>query len=306
MSSSSCVESSDEEENNNPYPITNPHYISDIKSTMPLVTISIAIKDDREVDTNTRTAAQIFLEDQLIKKAERRKAQLKLVLLQQEAQLGHLLLEQKRTLATSKQQLQLLCKSRIKFVKRHKFWRGAVIAARRSAFAETLHAANVRLQQSRRKFDQVQMLAAIEKLAPEGIYLSKNPSPPATSRPGPAPRRYLPRKVESLATQTVIRPPTLFKEIERASRQHWQSPAGERGDQSIVSHNGDVILQEPLYDTLTQLESDQHAAFSDEQGSCCEDVATSDVSLEEETISDISAEASDSLCYDTDGNVFGY
>ena len=68
MSSSSCVESSDEEEDN-PYPITNPHYISDLKSTMPLVTISAAFKDDREVDTNTRTAAQIFLEDQLFKKA---------------------------------------------------------------------------------------------------------------------------------------------------------------------------------------------------------------------------------------------
>jgi len=55
-----------------------------------------------------------------------------------------------------------------------------------------------------------------------------------------------------------------------------------------------------------ELESDQHTVFMDEQGSCCEDNAASDVSLEEETISDISAEASDSLCYDTDGNVYGY
>ena len=51
MSSSSCVESSDEEEDN-PYPITNPHYINDLKSTMPLVIISVAIKDHSEVDTN--------------------------------------------------------------------------------------------------------------------------------------------------------------------------------------------------------------------------------------------------------------
>ena len=305
MSSSSCVESSDEEKDN-PYPFTNPHYIKNLKSTMQLVTISTAIKDHREVDTNTRTAAQIFLEDQLFKKAERRKAQLKLALLQQEVHLGRQLLEQKQTLVKSKHELQQLCQSRVKFVKPHKLWRGAVITTQRSAVAETVHAATMRLQQNRKRFDQVQMLAAIDKLAPEGIYISKIPSQPATSRPGPAPRRYVPRKMESLATQTVIRPPTLFKEIERASRQHWQSPAGERGDKSIVSHNGDVILQEPLYDTLTQLESDQHAAFSDEQGSCCEDVATSDVSLEEDTISDISAEASDSLCYDTDGNVFGY
>ena len=304
MSSSSCVESSDEEEDN-PYPFTNPHYIKDLKSTMPLVTISVAIKDDREVDTNTRTAAQIFLEDQLFKKAERRKAQQKLALLQQEVHLGRQLLEQKQTLMKSKQELQQLCQSRVKFVKPHKLWRGAVITTQRSAVAETVHAATMRLQQNKKKFDQVQMLAAIDKLAPEGIYISKIPSQPATSRPCPA-RRYVPRRVESLATQTVIRPPTLFKEIERAAPQHWQSPAGYQGDQSIVSHNGDVTLQEPLYDTLTQLESDQHAAFSDEQGSCCEDVATSDVSLEEDTISDISAEASDSLCYDTDGNVFGY
>ena len=51
MSSSSCVESSDKEEDN-PYPITNPHYINDLKSTMPLVIISVAIKDHSEVDTN--------------------------------------------------------------------------------------------------------------------------------------------------------------------------------------------------------------------------------------------------------------
>ena len=304
MSSSSCVESSDEEEDN-PYPITNPHYINDLKSTMPLVTISAAIKDDREVDTNSRTAAQIFLEDQLVKKAERRKAQLKLTLLQQEVQLGRQLLEQKQTLVKSKHELQQLCQSRVKFVKLHKFWRGAVIASRGSTLAETVHAATMRLQQRRRRFDQVQMLAAIDKLAPEGIYISKTPSQPATSRPCPA-RRYVPRRVESLATQTVIRPPQLFKEVEKASRQHWQSAAGYRGDQSIVSDHGDVMLQEPLYDTPTQLESDQHAASLDEQGSGCEDVATSDVSVEEGTISDISAEASDSLCYDTDGNVFGY
>jgi len=55
-----------------------------------------------------------------------------------------------------------------------------------------------------------------------------------------------------------------------------------------------------------ELESDQPAAFLDEQGSCCEDAAAPDVSLEEETISDISAEASDCLCSDTDGNVYGY
>ena len=182
----------------------------------------------------------------------------------------------------------------------------------------------------RRQFNQEKMLATIDKLAPEGIYLSKNPSPHATSRPCPG-RQYVPRKVESLATRTFVRPPQLFKEIERASRQHQQSAAGYRGDQSIVS-DGDAIVQEPLYDPLTQPEpclSDQYAEQWEDQGYCCDDsicieeawddeydhvvysedeyeFSASDISEEQELISDISVEASDSLCYDTDGNVYGY
>ena len=330
MSSSSCVESSDEEEDN-PYPITNPHYTNDLKSTMPLVIISVDIMDDSEVDTNTKTAAQIFLEEEAAKNTVRKRAQLKLALLNQEVQLGHQLLQQKKTLVTSKQELQLMCKSRIKFVKRHKFWRGAPIAALCSTVVKTVRAAMSRLQMRRRQFNQAEMLATIDKLAPEGIYLSKNPSPPATSRPCPG-RQYVPRKVESLATQTFVRPPQLFKEIERASHQHQQSAAGFRGDHSIVSHHGDDIVQEPLYDPLSQPEpclSEQSAEQWVDQGYCCDDsicieeawddeydhvaysedeyeFSTSDPSEEQELISDISVEASDSVCYDSEGNVYVY
>merc|ERR1712181_125095 len=163
--------------------------------------------------------------------------------------------------------------SRIKFVKRHKFRRGAPIAALCSTVVKTVRAAMSRLQMGRRQFNQVEMLATIDKLAPEGIYLSKNPSPPATSRPCPD-RRCVPRRVESLATQTFIGPPQLFKEMERASRRHRQSAAGYRGDQCIVSHPGDALVQEPLYDPLTQAEpcmSDQYAEQWEDQGYCCDD-----------------------------------
>ena len=328
MSSSSCCESTDEEEDNAPFTCIFPSNLH-TPSIVQLVNLSIAIMDDSEVNTNTKTAAQIFLEEAEVKNTVRKRAQLKLALLQQEVQLGNQLLQQKKTLATSKQEPQLLCKSRIKFVKRHKFWRGAPIAALYSSVAETVRAAKSRLQMGRRQFNQVEMLAAIDKLAPEGIYLSKNPSHPATSRSCPG-RWYVPRRVESLATQTLIQPPQLFKEIERASRQHRQSAAGYRGDQSIVSHPGDAIVQEPLYDPFTQTEpclSDHYAEQWEDQGYCCDDsicideawddeydhvvysedeyeFSTSDISEEQELITDISVEASDSLCYDTDGNLY--
>ena len=48
----------------------------------------IDIKDDSEVNTNTKTAAQIFLEEEEAKNIVRKRAQLKLALLQQEVQLG--------------------------------------------------------------------------------------------------------------------------------------------------------------------------------------------------------------------------
>ena len=120
--------------------------------------------------------------------------------------------------------------------------------------------------------------------------------------------------------------------MERASRQLWQSAAGYRGDHSIVSHPGDDIVQEPLYDPLSQLEpcmSEQSAEQWVDQGYCCDDsicieeawddeydhvvysedeyeFSASDVSEEQELITDISVEGSNSVCYDSEGNVYGY
>ena len=45
-----------------------------------------------------------------------------------------------------------------------------------------------------------------------------------------------------------------------------------------------------------------HVVYSEDEY----EFSTSDISEEQELITDISVEASDSLCYDTDGNVYGY
>ena len=99
MSSSSCCESTDEEEDNAPFTCIFPSNLH-TPSIVQLVNLSIAIMDDSEVNTNTKTAAQIFLEEAEVKNTVRKRAQLKLALLQQEVQLGHQLLQQKKTLAT--------------------------------------------------------------------------------------------------------------------------------------------------------------------------------------------------------------
>ena len=117
--------------------------------------------------------------------------------------------------------------------------------------------------------------------------------------------------------------------MERASRQHWQSAAGYQG---IVSHHGDAIVQAPLNDPLSQPEpclSEQSAEQWEDQGYCCDDCicideawddeyehvlysedeyefSASEVSEEQGLISDISVEASNSVSYDSEGNVYGY
>ena len=88
MSSSSCCESTDEEEVNAPFTRIFPSNLH-TQSTVQLVNLSVAIKDDSEVNTNTKTAAQIFLEEEDAKNTVRKRAQLKLALLQQEVKLSH-------------------------------------------------------------------------------------------------------------------------------------------------------------------------------------------------------------------------
>ena len=275
--SSSCFETSDEEDQlaektfgPNPFHITNPHFNKELLRSMPLVNLfernptraSVATKT--EINADAKTAAQVDMKIEEKRKTFRRERR-KLALLQQTVQLSQQLLEQKKLMAQSKQQLQHLCQSRVKYVKQHKFWRGHVIADCKSAVVETMCAAKARIQERKMKFNQAVVVAAIEKVAPKGIYISKSPLPPATSKPCPdrhsTPR---PRMEESLGTKTTCHLPTLVK-----------ASTGNKGDQSIVSNVGDALSQEPLYDISTQTEH------------CYEDVESEDIKEEDSCYEDI-------------------
>ena len=259
--SSSCFETSDEEDQlaektfgPNPYSITNPHFNKELLRSMPLINLSernltVSVATKTEINAEAKTAAQVYMKIEEERKTLRTRERRKLALLQKAVQLSQQLLEQKKLLAQSKQQLQHLCQSRVKYVKQHKFWRGHVIADCKSAVVETMRAAKARIEERKVKFNQAVVVAAIEKVAPKGIYISKSPLPPATSRPCPD-RRSMPRpKTEEAST-------------------------GNKGDKSIVSNAGDALSQEPLYDISTQTEhcyEDVESEDIKEEDSCYED-----------------------------------
>ena len=213
-----------------------------------LVEVDGSSAKETEINADAKTAAQVDMKIEEKRKTFRRERR-KLALLQQTVQLSQQLLEQKKLMAQSKQQLQHLCQSRVKYVKQHKFWRGHVIADCKSAVVETMRAAKARIEERKMKFNQAVVVAAIEKVAPKGIYISKSPLPPATSRPCPD-RRSMPRpKTEEAST-------------------------GNKGDKSIVSNAGDDLSQEPLYDISTQTEhcyEDVESEDIKEEDSCYED-----------------------------------
>ena len=214
-----------------------------------LVEVDGSSAKETEINADAKAAAQVDMKIEEKRKTLRRERR-KLALLQQTVQLSQQLLEQKKLMAQSKQQLQHLCQSRVKYVKQHKFWRGHVIADCKSAVVETMRAAKARIQERKMKFNQAVVVAAIEKVAPKGIYISKSPLPPATSRPCPD-RRSMPRpKTEEAST-------------------------GNKGDKSIVSNAGDDLSQEPLYDISTQTEH------------CYEDVESEDIKEEDSCYEDI-------------------
>ena len=123
MSSSSCFETSDEEDQlaettfgPNPSPITNPHY-KELLRSMPLVNLSgrVSVATKTELNADAKTAAQIYMTIEGKRKTLRTRERRKLALLQKAVQLSQQLLEQKKLLAQSKQQLQHLCQSRVKY-----------------------------------------------------------------------------------------------------------------------------------------------------------------------------------------------
>ena len=312
MSSSSCFETSDEEDQlaettfgPNPSPITNPHYNKELLRSMPLVNLSgrVSVATKTELNADAKTAAQIYMTIEGKRKTLRTRERRKLALLQQAVQLSQQLLEQKKLLAQSKQQLQHLCQSRVKYVKQHKFWRGHVIADCKSAVVETMCAAKARVQERQMKFNQAVVVAAIEKVAPRGIYISKSPHPPATSRPCPG-RRSMPRMEESLRTQTIWHLPTLFKDRERAFLRR-QASAGNKGDQSIISNAGYALFQEPLYEHFTQPDQLEDELLYADEGYEWDGSHDFSIYPDEEEF-DISVEVEDSLSFvwDSDGNVY--
>ena len=266
-----------------------------------LVEVDGSSAKETEINADAKTAAQVDMKIEEKRKTLRRERR-KLALLQQTVQLSQQLLEQKKLMAQSKQQLQHLCQSRVKYVKQHKFWRGHVIADCKSAVVETMCAAKARIQERKMKFNQAVVVAAIEKVAPKGIYISKSPLPPATSRPCPG-RRSMPRPRmgESLGTQTICHLPTLFKDRERAFLRR-QAYAGNKGDQSIISNAGDALFQEPLYKHFTQPDQlEDELLYADEWD------GSHDFSIyPDEEEFDISVEVEDSLSFvwDSDGNVY--
>ena len=101
-----------------------------------LVEVDGSSAKETEINADAKTAAQVDMKIEEKRKTLRRERR-KLALLQQTVQLSQQVLEQKKLLAQSKQQLQHLCQSRVKYVKQHKFWRGHVIADYKSAVVET-------------------------------------------------------------------------------------------------------------------------------------------------------------------------
>ena len=267
--------------------------------------VDLSIEAKTEINADANTAAQVDMKIEEKRKTLRRRERRKLALLQQTVQLSQQLLEQKKLMAQSKQQLQHLCQSRVKYVKQHKFWRGHVIADCKSAVVETMCAAKARIQERKMKFNQAVVVAAIEKVAPKGIYISKSPLPPATSKPCPDRRSTpRPRMEESLGTQTICHLPTLFKDRERAFLRR-QASAGNKGDQSIISNAGYALFQEPLYEHFTQPDQLEDELLYADEGYEWDGSHDFSIYPDEEEF-DISVEVEDSLSFvwDSDGNVY--
>ena len=302
-----CVSSASEEE------------VDEVFAHAQLMDLSINVKPESSGELQSKSAVEIFMEEKQEKVTAKKKMTAKLAMLEKEVTLGQHLLQQTKSLLKSKEAL-LMRKVRVTYNKCHSFMRGKVVYAHRSFVAEQVAAAKARLglANTSHQFNIPAMVALIDKLAPEGKYLSSKPAPvpTATSRPW---RRRLFTKMEAPSVRYFTAPVPSMPIQQRGERaapaqetscHHQQSSAWYGGDYSIVS-DGDVCYQEPFYDNVAQLSQDDHCLQSTaetiDQG-YFDDITeqqefnNSDVCAEEEVLSDVSVEAS--LCWDSDGDIY--
>ena len=184
----------------------------------------------------------------------------KLALCEQEVKLRQQVIKQKQTLLHSKQALILMSR-KVKYNVCHRFKRGGVVKAFKSVVDKEVQAARQRLglQHNYKQFNMEEMLATINRLAPEGKYLSSKPgpAPAATTRPW-ARRPFVKKETPSVRYFATPIPSMPIQQrgeriaraqSERASRCQQQTSAatGYGGDYGIVS-DGDDFNQEPFYD----------------------------------------------------------
>ena len=223
----------------------------------PLLDLDVA-KDAEVVNSKSKTAAQVFMEEKQSKVKARNKMKAKLELLEKEAKVGQELLQQTTTLRKSMEALMML-KVRVTFNQCHKFWRGSATSAHKSIVEEQVNAAKERLGLKKHinQFNITSMVNTIDKLAPDGCYKSTKPSssPSATSRPWVRPTSA-PRRT-GLSRFIVPPPPVAYstpaKKSSPAPATVSQTSPGTGGDYGIVSY-GDVLDDEPCFASSTQPE----------------------------------------------------
>ena len=280
----------------------------------PLLDLDVA-KDAEVVNSKSKTAAQVFMEEEQSKIRARKKTMAKLEMLEKEVKVGQELFQQTKTLRESMEAL-LMLKVRVTFNQCHKFWRGSAISTHKPFVEEQVKAAKVRLglEKHHNQFSISSMVDTIDKLAPGGCYKSANPLPSSTSTSRPGARQTsVPRR---LSRFIVPPPPVAYsapaKKSSPAPAAVPQTSSSTGGDYGIVSY-GDVLDDEPPYDLSTQLELDAEEYLWDGEYdfSCQNEVEVSfgdiiwedygfDDAKEIEVQSDCQDAGVESYCYDAE------
>ena len=147
-----CVSSATEEEE-----------VDEVFAAAQLVDLSIDVKPESSGELQSKSAAQIFMEEKQEQVTAKKMMTAKLALLEKEVALGQHLLHQNKTLLHSKKAL-LMRKVRVTYNKCHKFWRGKGVSAHKSHVDEQVAAAKARLglRNTSNQFNIPAMVALID------------------------------------------------------------------------------------------------------------------------------------------------